>query len=90
MTIKSTRFVDPQGRVVLPNHIRKELNLQPGNTVYVNLDDDGTIRITVAKERCSLCGESVEGQHPTDVPIGRSKKKICYNCAQSVARAMMK
>lgn len=33
MEKKSTRYLDAQGRIILPNHIRKALNLVPGSAV---------------------------------------------------------
>lgn len=90
MITKSMRYVDDLGRVVLPAHIRKNLNLKKGNAVSVTLDEDGTIRIRPEAERCCLCGKGVEGAPRTEVTIGPSKKLICYHCAQLVARSMMR
>lgn len=87
-TVKTTRM-DAQGRVILPPHIRKELNMNPGQLVKVELEN-GTIKIQPSEDRCSLCGKSVEQQHHTNVTIGPSEKRICYNCAQAIARAMMR
>lgn len=89
MTTKTIRHLDPQGRINLPGHIRKALNLNTGQPIEV-VYEDGTIRMAPAGERCSICGESVEGKHHTDVTIGPNEKHICYNCAQSVAKAMMR
>lgn len=87
-TAKSTRM-DAQGRVILPPHIRKEMNLNPGQLVNVSLEG-GTIMIRPDEERCHLCGESVAENHHTKVTIGHEEKHICYRCAQCIARAMMK
>ena len=87
-TAKATRM-DAQGRVILPPHIRKEMNLNPGQLVNVSLEG-GTITIRPDEERCYMCGESGENMHYTEVTIGHSKKIICYRCAQAIARAMMK
>lgn len=86
MATKSTRILDPQGRINLPSHIREALNLAPGNRVEMRLEDDGTIRLSVKKDRCALCGESVEGKHHTKL----GSKFVCYKCAQNLAREMMK
>ena len=90
MTTKSTRLVDNQGRVIIPNHIRKALNVAPGNTVEVELDDDNNIRIRVIEERCCICGESVEGKHRAEIKVGPSAKFICYNCSQQIIKNIMK
>lgn len=87
MATKSTRYLDDQGRIILPSHIRKALNLSSGNVVEVALDDDGTIRIRPTKERCCICGGSVESKHHTHLS---KDKLICFDCAQNVAKAMLK
>ena len=84
------RYVDPQGRIILPAHIRKALNLQPGNLVSMEVTENGTIKIRVEEERCSLCGESVEGKHHAKIKVGPVTKNVCYNCSQAIAREMMK
>ena len=78
-TTKTTRM-DAQGRVILPPHIRKELNLNAGQLVTVSLED-GTIKIQPAKERCALCGEAAE----TKYTIGPRAELICANCAKAIA-----
>lgn len=88
--IKSIRYIDNQGRIVLPSHIRKALNLGPGWCVEVTLDDDNTIRIRPTKERCSICGEPVGDKGFTELSKGQDRKLICYSCAQAVAKAMLK
>ena len=87
MTTKSNRYMDPQGRIIIPTHIRKALNLAPGNLVEVALEDDGTIRIRPSIERCCICGDTVEGMRRAELAKG---KFVCYSCCQKVAKAMMK
>lgn len=90
MATKTTRYVDDQGRIVLPAHIRTALNLASGNVVEVALEDDGTIRIRPTYERCCICGEGVEGQHRAEITVGTGKKFICYNCSQAIIRHITK
>lgn len=90
MSVNSTCRLDQQGRIVLPSHFRKALNIGPGNVVSVDMDDDGAIRVRATHERCSVCGASVEDKHHTDVNINKSQKHICFDCAQAIARAMMR
>ena len=85
----SLRYVDDLGRVILPAHIRKAMNLGKGKCIEVTLDEDGTVRIKAIKERCSVCGNAVEGKHHTEIEAN-GKKLICYECAQAIARAMLK
>lgn len=86
----TTRFVDNQGRIVLPAHIRKALNVGKGHTVTLDLDDDGTIRIKAVPERCCVCGDSVDKKYYTEVKVGTGVKMVCFDCAQAIAKAMMK
>lgn len=90
MATKTIRRVDDLGRIVLPSHIRKALNLNPGNHVSVDLDEDGIIRVVPVEERCSICGESVEEKHHTKVKIGANEKCVCFHCAQTIAREIVR
>lgn len=91
MATRSTRYLDNQGRVILPSHIRKALNLNGGNCVELSLEDDGTIRIIPTKERCAICGDTaVDWTCHAEVKVGTETKKICYHCAQAIAKSMMK
>lgn len=80
-TAKATKM-DAQGRVMLPPHIRKELNLNPGQIVNVSLEG-GTIMIRPEEERCVFCGEK-----PTDkYIIGPKETRICRSCANAITYA---
>lgn len=79
---KTTRYLDAQGRIILPAHIRKALNLTAGKVVEVDLEDDGTIRLTPTDERCAICGAPVN-EH---IEIGG--KKICKRCARKISRSI--
>lgn len=78
-TTKTTRM-DAQGRVILPPHIRKELNLHAGQQVNVSLEN-GTIKIRPATERCAFCGEAPDKQFF----IGPNSTRICKSCAMAIA-----
>lgn len=92
MTAKSTRYMDNLGRINLPSHIRKALNLGVGQVVEVTLEDDGSIRIRPTKERCCICGDAVgeNGKPHITLAAGPEPKFVCYDCAQETARAMLK
>lgn len=83
-TAKTTRM-DAQGRVILPPHIRKELNLNAGQLVTVTLEG-GTITIQPAEERCALCGETTKDKYL----VGPKAELICGNCAKAIAAAVKK
>lgn len=77
-TTKTTKM-DAQGRVILPPHIRKELNLNPGQPVTVSLEG-GTIKIQPARERCDFCGKAADRYF-----IGPNGKRLCKSCAMAIA-----
>lgn len=83
-TAKTTRM-DAQGRVILPPHIRKELNLNAGQLVTVSLEG-GTIKIQPAEERCVLCGEAAKNKYA----VGPKSALICENCAKGIAATVKK
>lgn len=88
MATKSTRILDPQGRILIPNHIREVLNLKAGNHVEVALEDDYTIRIRVTEARCTICGESVEDKRSVAITAGQGQKHICCHCALKIVKVM--
>ena len=80
MAVTKTTRMDAQGRVILPPHIRKELNLAPSQLVTVTLEGD-TITIRAAEVRCAICGKAENAEpfiRPSGVPI-------CRSCAQAIA-----
>lgn len=81
MAVKTTRYMDAQGRIIIPTHIRKALNLTAGKCVEVDMDDTGTIRITPTEERCVICGEPVSNK----AHITASGKNICASCARAIS-----
>lgn len=88
MATKSTRIIDPQGRILIPNHIREALNMKTGNHVEVALESDNTIRIRITEARCTICGESVEDKRSVTITAGHSKKHICCHCAVQIVQLM--
>lgn len=81
-TTKTTRM-DAQGRVLLPPHIRKELNLNAGQKLIVSLEE-GVILIHPAEELCAICGKAAKDEpfiSPSGVPI-------CRSCAMAIASAI--
>ena len=82
--MRTTRFLDAQGRIILPNHIRKSLGLEAGSAVDVCLEDDGTITIYPAESRCVICGEKGDESKVCEVKIGAYTKHICINCAKKI------
>lgn len=80
MKTKTTRNVDPQGRVSIPGYLRELTGINFGDTVIVEADDTG-IHIRPV-DRCCICGEGAENL--LTVPIGPYEHKFCVNCTQSI------
>jgi AbrB family looped-hinge helix DNA binding protein len=83
-TTKTTRM-DAQGRVLLPPHIRKELNLRAGQQVDVSMEN-GTIKIKPAEELCAFCGDSVKEKHH----ISLGNNHICRSCGLVISKILNK
>ena len=80
MKAKSIRRLDGQGRVILPAHIRKALNLAQDSAVTIDMTEDGEIRIRPEKERCCICGrEAREDALQLD-----SGKLVCHRCVNII------
>lgn len=86
MAMKVSRPLDKMGRIVIPSDFREALNLHPESRVSVEVGKDCLI-ITADSKRCTVCGKNVENRHHTALDSG---KYICFECAQNVAKAMMK
>ena len=84
------RYVDKQGRVVLPAHVRKHLNIGTGNVIELVLNPDKTVTIKAVPERCCVCGDAIGEKHHTEIQTDNGGKCICFGCAQTIAKAMMK
>lgn len=87
MKTSATRVVDPQGRVSIPGYLRELADINPGDTVTVEVDNDG-IHIHAKEERCCICGERHEKMLP--VPIGPTEHLFCVNCAHAICNTLKK
>lgn len=81
-TNKTTRM-DAQGRVIIPPHIRKDLNLTAGHPVSMSLER-GTIKIRPAEERCVICGST---KLDDSIPLHKDMR-ICKSCGLAIAEAL--
>ena len=83
MTVK--RRIDEQGRIIIPNHMRKDLNLAAGSLVEVGMDESKTITIRPTADNCCICGKSLEGQNALTIT---KTKSLCLDCAEAVAKVI--
>lgn len=87
MKTKTTRLVDPQGRVSIPGYLRELAGINPGDTVTVEVDSVG-IHIYANEERCCICGESPK--ELLTATIGPFKHQFCVNCARTICNTLKK
>lgn len=78
--MKTIRYLDQQGRVILPSHIRKALNLSQGTVLEITLNEDNTIRIKPTEERCVICGSVSKEDY-----IKAHDKIVCEKCAGMIS-----
>ena len=80
MATKTTRYIDSTGRIILPVHIRKALNLTEGRCVEIDMDG-GIIRVKPIEERCCICGDPVKGKpFVQTITVHGEKKYVCGHC----------
>lgn len=90
MKTKTTRIVDPCGRVSIPSYLRELAGINSGDTVAVEVQQDSSIRISAIGDRCCICGEEQEGSELLKVPIGPVKHQFCIHCARAIATRVIK
>ena len=83
MKTKTTRTVDPQGRVSIPGYLRELAGINPGDNVTVEVDDSG-IHIYASADRCCICGEIHDADKLVKVPIGPTVHLFCRNCCYAI------
>lgn len=84
MNTKSVRRLDAQGRVILPSHIRKALDLTESSAVEITMNEDSSVTIRPAEERCCICGEGVEGKPHATIRTLNGEKYVCKPCAEVI------
>ena len=89
MKMKTTRTVDPQGRVSIPGYLREVAGIDFGVTVTVEADSDG-IHIYANSDRCCICGEIHNADKLLKVPIGPNEHLFCVSCARTICNTLKK
>ena len=81
--MKITYKVDPQGRIMIPSYIRKDLKIEPGTTVIIDVNGGG-IRIRNAQSVCFVCGKTVKKPSDMIAMHGSGEMSICSACAKKI------
>ena len=79
--MKSTYQVDPMGRIMIPAHIRKRLNIEPKSIVSIEIDGKSIV-IRKAHETCVICGKPINNQNQSQRTAAGSA--ICTACAKMI------
>ena len=90
MKTKTTRIVDNVGRISIPGYLRELADINPGDTVTVEVSKDNSIRIYATGDRCCFCGESQDTAKMLKVTIGPNEHPFCVNCARTIYNTLKK
>ena len=77
MIYTNFREIDKTGRIVISKDIRKHLNINAGDILQINADDE-CITIKKAEAKCVFCNSREE-------LIEFEGKHICKSCAEKLA-----
>lgn len=75
----NTKRITKSGGVSIPVGLRRELNLQPGDALDVEVDGKGRVILAPHLPRCVFCGS-------TDGVVIYNGKGICQTCAGVIGR----
>lgn len=84
--MKTARCTDSQGRIIIPNHIRKALDLTPETRLNITLEGNDTIVIKIAETRCVICGEGVEDKPSVKFTVGAEERHVCSRCGKAIEK----
>ena len=80
--MKTTYKIDSLGRVMIPAHMRKRLDMEKES--FVTLEIDGTgIKIRKAQEHCAICGKKIKYETASRTAAGSA---ICSDCDRMISR----
>ncbi|NLX76388.1 MAG: AbrB/MazE/SpoVT family DNA-binding domain-containing protein [Clostridiaceae bacterium] len=75
--MKATGYVrklDALGRIVLPKSLRKQLNINEGDSMEMFIDDEGNVVLDKYVPRCTFCDQVSENM------VEYKGKHICREC----------
>ena len=68
--------LDTQGRIVIPQSIRKEMNIEEGSSLVITYED-GAVVVRADKSTCGLCGTPIESERSL---------RLCDKCIGKVVK----
>lgn len=78
MIYTNFREIDKAGRIVISKDIRRHLNINPGDVLHINADDE-CITIRKAEAKCVFCNAQ---EHL--IPF--AEKYVCQSCLDKLNR----
>jgi len=75
--MKATGYVrklDALGRIVLPKSLRKQLNINEGDSIEMFIDNEGNVVLDKYVPRCTFCDNTSEDM------VEYKGRHICRNC----------
>lgn len=76
MIYTNFKELDPAGRIIISKDIRKHLNLNTGDTLHIEADDEKII-IRKAESKCVFCNS-------TENLVTFKDKRICNDCLENI------
>lgn len=75
----NTKRITKSGGISIPVGLRRELSLQPGDALDVEVDNKGRVILAPHLPRCVFCGS-------TEEVVTFNGKGICHACAGVIGR----
>lgn len=83
-------FIDRFGRIVIPAHIRKQMNVGVGKVINMTVDKNGTLIIKPIPARCYTCGGDLGRRPHATLSPSTGEKFICHDCATKIVEIFEK
>lgn len=82
--VEKNHFIDRFGRIVLPAHIRKQMNVGEGKVIHMAVNKNGELIIKAIPARCYTCGGALGKRPHATLTPSTGEKFICYDCATKI------
>ena len=83
--MKNYIMLGTDGRITIPADIRRKLNMNYGDKIFVEASVDCGISIQLEKESCTFCGKPASSKRE----LKRVKKTlVCHKCAKELMKKL--